>query len=134
MADDVSSSIQEVRELRSRGLYSDAAGNLEESIQRLGPGVRLVVELSETLFVQGFYGRTLEVLDKYLTSYDARNDLTAASGEIIRCFSRFYLTSQFKESLSQIEPIYDEFVKGPKCEVVDDATVRPPLSEITSHL
>ena len=128
MTDDVATSIQRVRELRYHGLYADAAGKLEESIQGLGPDIRLVVELSETLLVQGFFRRTVEVLDKYLALYDAHSDLVAASGQLVRYFSRFYVTSQFKESLDQVESIYNDYIGGAQSEVVDDATVRPLFS------
>lgn len=125
MSDDVSTSIQRVRELRNHGRYADAAGDLEGLIQRLGPDIRLVVDLSETLFVQGFFGRAIEVLDEHLAHYDAQDNLTAASGQLIRCFSRFFATGQFKESLSYAETVYSCFVSRPQSEVVNDATVRP---------
>jgi hypothetical protein len=125
MSNDVSPNIQRVRELRNHGRYADAVGDLEELIQRLGPDIRFVVELSETLFVQGFFGRVIEVLDEHLAHYDAQDNLTAASGQLIRCFSRFLATSQFKESLSQAETVYNCFASGPQSGVVNDATVRP---------
>jgi hypothetical protein len=84
-----------------------------------------VVELSETLFVTGFFGRAIEVLDKHLAHYDAQGNLTAAAGQLIHCFSRFFATSQFKESLSHAETVYNCFVSGPQSEVVNDATVGP---------
>jgi hypothetical protein len=124
MSDDVPTSIQRVRDLRTHGRYADATGDLEELIQRLGPDIRLVVELSETLFVQGFFGRVIEVLDEHLTHYNTEDNLTAASGQLIRCFARFFATSQFKESLSYAEAVYNCFVSSPQSEVVDDATVR----------
>jgi hypothetical protein len=125
MSDDVSTNIQRVRDLRNHGRYADAAGDLEELIQRLGPDIRLVVELSETLLVQGLFGRVIEVLDEHLAHYDAQENLTAASGQLICCFSRFFATSQFKESLSYAETVYNGFVSHPQSEVVNDATVRP---------
>jgi hypothetical protein len=125
MSDEVSTSILRVRELRNHGRHADAAGDLEELIQRLGPDIRLVVELSETLLVQGFVGQAVEVLDEHLAHYDAQDNLTAASGQLIRCFSRFFATSQFKESLGQAETVYNCFVSRPQSEVVNDATVRP---------
>lgn len=128
MTDDVSTIILKVRELRYYGCYADAAGKLEEYIQRLGPDIRLVVELSETFLMQGFFGLTVELLDKHLASYDVRNDLTAASGQLIRCFSHFLATSQFKDSLSRVESIFDDFLRGSQSEFVDDATVWPLFS------
>ena len=125
MSDDVSTSIQRVRELRIHGRYADAAGDLEELIQRLGPDIRLVVELGETLFVQGFFGQVIRVLDDHLADYDTQDNLTAESGQLIRCISRFFATSQFKESLSHAETVYNCFVSRPQSEVVNDATVRP---------
>ena len=124
MSDDVSTSIQRVRELRNHGRYADAAGDLEGLIRRLGPDIRFVIELSETLFFSGFFGRAIEVLDEHLAHYHAQDNLTAAAGELIRCFSRFFATSQFKESLSHAETVYNTFVSGPQSEVVNDATVR----------
>ena len=124
MSDDVFISIQRVRDLRNHGQYADAVGDLEELIQRLGPDIRLVVELSETLFVQGFFGQVIEVLDAHLSHYDAEDNLPAASGQLIRCFARFFATSQFKESLSYAETVYNCFVSSPQSEVVNGATVR----------
>lgn len=124
MGDDVSASIQRARELRNHGRYVDAAGDLEELIHRLGPDIRLVVELSETLFVQGFFGRVIEVLDEHLVHYDGQDNPSVASGQLIRCFSCFLATSRFKESLSHAETVYNCFISSPQSEVVNDATVR----------
>lgn len=134
MSDEVSTSIQRTRVLRNHGRYADAAGDLEELIQRLGPDIRLVVELSETLFIQGFVRQAIEILDKHLPDYGPRDNLNIASGRLIRCLSSFFATSQFKESLSHAEMVYNCCVSRPESEVVNDATVWPLSSSTLSIL
>ncbi|MCJ1306742.1 hypothetical protein MMC25_000385 [Agyrium rufum] len=128
ISDVVSTSIQRVRELRNHGRYAEAASDLEEQIQRLGADIRLVIELSETLFIQGFFDRVIKVLDEQLDEHldacNSQDNLTAASGRLIRCLSHFLATSQFKESLSHVERVYEWFVSSPQSEVINDATVR----------
>jgi hypothetical protein len=124
MSNDASTNLQRVRELRSHGRYADVVSELEELIRTLGPDLKLAVELGETLFIQGYFGRSVEVLDKHLANHDAQDNLTAAAGQIICCFSRFFVTSQFKRSLRHADTVYDRFTSGRHCEIVSDDTVR----------
>lgn len=124
MSNDIVSNLQRVRQLREHGRYADAVGELEELLKRFGRDVELAVELGETLFIQGYFGRATKVLEEHLAHCERRNNLTAAAGEIICYFARFFETSQFKESLHHAEKLYNGFSSGENSGVVNDATVR----------
>ena len=128
MNDRISDDIRRSREFRIHGQYADAICELEKLIEEFGPQIQLVVELGDILFAQGLFSRSIEVLEKHLAQYDPRKDVTAAAGEIILSFARFFATSQFKEHLSHAESIYGCFATSPDWETLDDAIVRPTLS------
>jgi hypothetical protein len=123
MSDDLPSNLQRVRRLRERGRHADAVTELEELLRRFGRDVDLVVELGETLFIQGYFQRATRVFDEHLAYWDWRGNLTAAAGEIICGFARFFETSQFKESLHHAEKVYNSFISGEQSGVINNATV-----------
>lgn len=129
ISDDLPSNLQRVRRLRERGRYADAVTELEELYHRFGRDSQLVVELGESLFLQGYFRRAVRVFEEHLIYWDWRRDLTAAAGEIICGLARFYETSQFKESLHHAEKVYNSFISGDQSEVINNATVWlfPPL-------
>lgn len=118
------SSLQRVRQLREHGRYADAVGELEELLNRCGRDVEFTVELGETLFIQGHFGRAIKVLEEHSGHCGKQNNLTAAAGEIICHFARFFETGQFKESLHHVEEVYNRFSSSESFGIVTDATVR----------
>ncbi|KAL9097451.1 MAG: hypothetical protein Q9165_000347 [Trypethelium subeluteriae] len=124
MYDEVLTKIQGVRDLRIQGRYADAASELEGSINSMGLDDRLTVELSETLFNQGFFRRVIEVLDKHLTLTGSDDNPNYAAGQMIRFLADFFMTGHFRESMILAESLYNCFISGLQSEVVDDATIR----------
>lgn len=120
----MSGSIQKVKDLRIHGRYADATHCLQQLVQDETPDMRLVVELSDTLFVQGHFNQAIETLDRQTAQIDLLNDSIAVASIIIRGLSHFFATGQFLEKLHHVETAYDHFATSQQSKIINDITVK----------
>ena len=102
--------LEEGRRLRSLGFYSQAVTVFSRAAENPTRSLEFVFEFGETLSLQGYYSRALEILDKALCS--AKDiDTFLPAVQMLRCFVAAMVTAKIKTCLTDAERIYNGLCK-----------------------
>ena len=102
--------LEEGRRLRSLGFYSQAVTVFSQAAENPTRSLEVVFEFGETLLLQGYYNRALEILDEALCS--AKDiDTFLPAVRMLRCFVAAMVTAKIKTCLTDAERIYNGLCK-----------------------
>lgn len=117
--------ICEFRELKANGYFHKAAKKLEELLRtNLATSSELVIELADTLFLQGFYGLALEHIEEHLRQSTENQSQADAALRMMRAFARAHVEHIFGEGLELVQ-IYEGTRNYTVGSESADALVRP---------
>ena len=100
---DYSQRFQTGKELKGKGYYDEAAKEFRRLFDiRPAGDAEIVIELADTLILQGYYESALECLEAYLRRNEKVQMQTNAALQMMCAFAHTHVTGKFKEALALV--------------------------------
>jgi tetratricopeptide (TPR) repeat protein len=114
----------EGKRLQSLGFYGQAVAIFSRIAESHTTRLEVIFRLSETLLLQGYYSRALEIIDKALCGVKDAEDTFLPATRMLRCCVAAIVTAKIKTCLNEAERIYNGLSKENALEVPDHCRVR----------
>ena len=115
--------LEEGKRLRSLGYYGEAVAIFSRAAESPTTRLEVIFELGETLLLQGYYSRALEILDKALCDAKATEDTFLPPTQMLRCCIAAIVTAKLKTCVKDAEQVYSELGKVDFSEAPDHCKV-----------
>jgi hypothetical protein len=99
--------VEEGKRLRSLGCYGEAVTIFSGAAESPTLRLEVITELGETLLLQGYYNRALEILDKALCDAKATEDPFLPPTQLLRCCIAAIVTAKLKKCVKDAEQVYN---------------------------
>lgn len=113
----------EGKRLQSLGFYGQAVAIFSQVAESHTGRLEVIVELGETLLLQGYYSRALETLDKALCVVKDTGDTFLPAAQMLRCCVAAIVTAKIRTYVDEAERIYNGLKKEEPSEVPDHCIV-----------
>jgi tetratricopeptide (TPR) repeat protein len=99
--------VEEGKRLRSLGCYVEAVAIFSRAAESPTSRLEVIIELGETLLLQGYYNRALEILNKALCDAKATEDTFLPPAQLLRCCIAAVVTAKLKKCVEDAEQVYN---------------------------